>query len=89
MKNLEARQQEMRERYAAKPTSTNLPIALHPAPVPKQVKQLNAPSTEPEPTDPEYIQIREIESRMLVARPNVTQHKLITATLHGFAIIWI
>ena len=82
MKNLEARQQEMRERHAVKLSTRNNPPVVLPSPpqVPKQIRKTNERVSEPGPNDREYLRIREVESRLRIASPNITQHKLVAAT---------
>jgi hypothetical protein len=63
------------------PAAKNLPVVHRYEPRPPAAtapETITAPP--PEPTDPEYLQIKEVESRTIVVSPEGQQHKLVAAT---------
>jgi hypothetical protein len=66
------------------PDAENLPIVHRFKEMASQNAQVPAP--EPEPTDPEYQRILQVESRIVVADPAAPRHKLVIATAKSLRI---
>jgi hypothetical protein len=64
------------------PVAKDLPIVHRQKyPAARGISNSQTVPSEPEPTDPEYVRIVELESRTIVVDPDAKRHKLVATTL--------